>query len=88
MNGICEVSRGGNYLSPRLLKRLVDDFRMQSRSPMRQSRFGTVAKREREILKLLAEGKSLKEIATSFDFSVKTDSPGPRREDGFRAAYR
>ena len=67
-----EVSRGGSYLSPRLLTRLVDDFRMQGRGPGRQPRFGTLTKREREILKMLAEGKSVKEIASSFDLSVKT----------------
>ena len=39
---------------------------------MRQPRFGTLTKREREILKMLAEGKSVKEIATGFDLSVKT----------------
>ncbi len=62
-----EVARGGSYLSPRLLTRLVDDFRMQGRP-----RFGTLTKREREILKMLAEGKSVKEIATCFELSVKT----------------
>jgi two-component system, NarL family, response regulator NreC len=68
-----EVSKGGNYLSPRLLTRLVDDFRMQGRGgSVRQPRFGTLTKREREILKMLAEGRSVKEIATSFDLSVKT----------------
>ncbi len=70
---IREVSRGGSYLSPRLLTRLVDDFRMQGRGgPVRQPRFGTLTKREREILKMLAEGKSVKEIAGSFELSVKT----------------
>ena len=72
LTAIREVHRGGNYLSPRLLTRLVDDFRLQSKSPVRQPRFGTLTKREREILKLLAEGRSVKEIATSFDLSVKT----------------
>ena len=72
LTAIREVSRGGNFLSPRLLSRLVDDFRLQSKSPIRQPRFGTLTKREREILKLLAEGKSVKEIATAFDLSVKT----------------
>ena len=68
-----EVHRGGSYLSPRLLTRLVDDFRTQGRGgPVRQPRFGTLTKREREILKMLAEGKSVKEIATGFDLSVKT----------------
>ena len=72
VNAIREVHRGGNYLSPRLLSRLVDDFRTQGRSPTRQTRFGTLTKREREITKLLAEGKSVKEVAANFDLSVKT----------------
>jgi DNA-binding NarL/FixJ family response regulator len=70
---IREVQRGGSYLSPRLLARLVDDFRTQGRGgPVRPPRFGTLTKREREILKMLAEGKSVKEIAASFELSVKT----------------
>jgi two-component system, NarL family, response regulator NreC len=72
LTGIREVHRGGSYLSPRLLTRLVDGFRMQGRGGERQPRFGTLTKREREILKLLAEGKSVKEIAGGFDLSVKT----------------
>jgi two-component system response regulator NreC len=72
LTGIREVHRGGSYLTPRLLTRLVDGFRMQSRGVERQPRFGTLTKREREILKMLAEGKSVKEIASGFDLSVKT----------------
>jgi two-component system response regulator NreC len=72
VTAIREVYRGGSYLSPRLLTRLVDGFRMQGRSPTRQPRFGTLTKRELEILKMLAEGRSVKEIATGFELSVKT----------------
>ena len=72
VTAIREVHRGGSYLSPRLLTRLVDGFRVQGRNAVRQPRFGTLTKREREILKMLAEGKSVKEIATGFDLSVKT----------------
>jgi two-component system, NarL family, response regulator NreC len=72
LTGIREVHRGGSYLSPRLLTRLVDGFRMQGRGIERQPRLGTLTKREREILKMLAEGKSVKEIATAFELSVKT----------------
>jgi len=73
VTAIREVQRGGSYLSPRLLTRLVDDFRLQGRGgPARSPRFGTLTKREREILKMLAEGKSVKEIAASFELSVKT----------------
>ena len=72
VTAIREVHRGGSYLSPRLLARLVDGFRTQGGNPGRQPRFGTLTKREREILKMLAEGMSVKEIATGFDLSVKT----------------
>jgi DNA-binding NarL/FixJ family response regulator len=72
LTAIREVHRGGSYLSPRLLTRLVDDLRTQGHEPVRQPRFGTLTKREREILKMLAEGQSVKEIATAFDLSVKT----------------
>jgi two-component system, NarL family, response regulator NreC len=73
VTAIREVHRGGSYLSPRLLTKLVDDFRLQGRGgTVRQPRFNTLTKREREILKLLAEGLSVKEIAGSFDLSVKT----------------
>ncbi|SPE42811.1 Oxygen regulatory protein NreC [Candidatus Sulfopaludibacter sp. SbA3] len=73
ITAIREVHRGGNCLSPRLLTRLVADFRAHGRDGTpRQPRFGTLTKREREILKMLAEGRSVKEIATSFQLSVKT----------------
>lgn len=72
LTAIREVHRGGSCLSPRLLTRLVDGFRMQGRAPIRQPRFGTLTKRELEILKMLAEGRSVKEIASGFELSVKT----------------
>jgi two-component system, NarL family, response regulator NreC len=72
LTAIREVHRGGSYLSPRLLTRLVDDFRAHGGGYVRQPRFDTLTKREREILKLLAEGKSVKEIAVDFELSVKT----------------
>ncbi|MGA2116123.1 MAG: response regulator transcription factor [Bryobacteraceae bacterium] len=72
VTAIREVHRGGSCLSPRLLSRLVDDFRTQGHDSVRQPRFATLTKREKEILKLLAEGKSVKEIACDFELSVKT----------------
>src|SRR5581483_5487330 len=69
ITAIREVYRGGSFLSPRLLTKLVDGFRSGNGCSV-QPRFGTLTKREREILKLLAEGKSVKEIACDFDLSV------------------
>ena len=71
-----EVYRGGSYLSARLLTRLVADFRTHGREALHEglcrTRIGNLTKREHEILKMLAEGKSVKEIASGFELSVKT----------------
>ncbi len=63
---------GGSYLSPRLLATLVKDFRSRNAADVPSPRYGGLTQREREILKILAEGKSVKEIAASFDLSTKT----------------
>src|SRR5687768_10275482 len=69
---IRDIWRGGSYLSPRMLSQLVDDFRSRVKSTNRLPRFATLTTREREILKLLAEGQSVKEIACDLSLSVKT----------------
>jgi len=67
-----DVYRGGSYLSPRMLSQLVDDFRSRIKTAHRMPRFATLTTREKEILKFLAEGNSVKEIACSLNLSVKT----------------
>lgn len=69
---IRDVMRGGSYLSPRMLSQLVDDFRSRIKSANRMPRFATLTTREREVLKVLAEGASVKEIACDLNLSVKT----------------
>ena len=69
---IRDVYRGGSYLSPKMLSQLVDDFRSRIKTSHRQPRFATLTPREKEILKFLAEGQSVKEIATHLNLSVKT----------------
>jgi DNA-binding NarL/FixJ family response regulator len=72
MTAIREVARGGSHLSPRMMARLVDDFRGRVKGPSQVARFGTLTTREREVLKMLAEGKSVKEIASDLNLSTKT----------------
>lgn len=72
VSAIRDVCRGGSYLSPRMLSQLVDDFRTRIKSANRLPRFATLTTREREVLKLLAEGNSVKEIACDLNLSVKT----------------
>ena len=72
LNAIREVHRGGSYLSPRMLSQLVDDFRSRVKSTQQLPRFATLTQREKEVLKLLAEGNSVKDIACTLNLSVKT----------------
>jgi two-component system, NarL family, response regulator NreC len=69
---IRDVCRGGSYVSPRMLSRFVDHFRSRTFSPESLTRSTVLTPREREVLKMLAEGDSVKEIACHFDLSVKT----------------
>ncbi len=72
LGAIRDVNRGGSFLSPRMLAQLVDDFRSRVKSAARTPRFATLTAREKEVLKMLAEGQSVKEIACGLNLSVKT----------------
>ncbi len=67
-----DVVRGGSYLSPRMLSQLVDDFRTRVKTTDRLPRFATLTPREKEVLRMLAEGNSVKEVACQLNLSVKT----------------
>ncbi|MGE5487006.1 MAG: response regulator [bacterium] len=72
LSAVRDVHRGGSYLSPRMLAQLVDDFRTRVKSSTRAPRFSTLTPREKEVIKMLAEGQSVKEIACALNLSVKT----------------
>ncbi len=71
---IQEVVRGHQYVTPTLTKDLVEpswdmDQATRERSPETTSR---LTPRQREVLQLVAGGKSIKEIANTLNVSVKT----------------
>ncbi|HYP07069.1 MAG TPA: response regulator transcription factor [Bryobacteraceae bacterium] len=72
MAAVVEVARGGTFLSPKLLTHLVEDFRGRVKNDGKVPRFSTLTPRESEVLKLLAEGRCVKEIATDLKLSSKT----------------
>jgi DNA-binding NarL/FixJ family response regulator len=72
VSAVRDVYKGGKYLSSQVLGKLVEDFRTRVRDSRMQPRMSTLTPREREILKLLAEGNSVKEIAVLLGLSVKT----------------
>jgi two-component system, NarL family, response regulator NreC len=72
IGAVRDVSQGRKYLSPQVLGKLVDDFRSRAQGRRGQSRGATLTPREREVVKMIAEGNSVKEIATILGLSVKT----------------
>ena len=64
------VAAGGRYLSPGAVDKMID-HRGQLMERHR-TRYDLLTNREREVLKLLADGLSVKEVAVRIDRSVKT----------------
>ncbi len=67
VQAIREVARGSVYLSPSISRAVVDAYRARSSLPS-----DPLSPRERQILQLLAEGNTTKQIAAILGVSVKT----------------
>ena len=77
VTAVRDVYKGGKYLSSQVLGKLVEDFRARVRDSKMRPRISTLTPREREILKLLAEGNSVKEIAILLGLE-REDRGGPQ----------
>jgi DNA-binding NarL/FixJ family response regulator len=64
------VLRGETYLSPAVSKGVVQDYVQRLRGETQP--VGALSPRQREVLQLIAEGQSTKDIARRLDLSVKT----------------
>jgi DNA-binding NarL/FixJ family response regulator len=64
------VARGDTYLSPAISKRVIEDY--VGRTSGQKGLSEQLTSRQREILQLIAEGKSTKEIAFLLNVSIKT----------------
>jgi len=69
ISAIHAVYRGDSFLYPSAAAALVDSYRKQS---VEVEPYGELTPREREILKLIAEGHSSREIAELLVISIKT----------------
>ena len=65
------IRRGETYLSSRVSKTLLSGL-VDGRPPQSESGLDALTPRQREILQLIAEGRSTKEIAFALSVSVKT----------------
>lgn len=71
------VTRGETYLSPSISKTLINDYlrrinEVSSEEKNTENVFVKLTSRQREILQLIAEGNSTKEIASKLNVSIKT----------------
>ena len=64
--------KGESFLSPSAAVALVKDYRQKSTSNGEKDRYQQLTTREREVLKLIAEGYSTREIANMLNLNHKT----------------
>ncbi len=67
LSAVRAVARGDGYLSPGVSDAVLDDYRRHVTNPI-----DLLSSREREVLQMIAEGKTNKEIATVLNLSVYT----------------
>jgi two-component system response regulator NreC len=72
INAIKAVTEGKAFFSPAISKMLVEDYMRQMREREVEDSYELLTTREREILQLFAEGKSVKEVAALLDLSLYT----------------
>ena len=63
---------GGSFLSPPISRTVVDDYVRRAEARGEGRDLDLLTSREREVLQLLAEGMSNREIAEQLNISVKT----------------
>lgn len=68
---IAAVLRGEIYLSPRVSRHVVSGF-LHGKPHQNESSMDALTARQREILQMIAEGKSTKQIAFQLNVSIKT----------------
>ncbi len=72
VNAVRAVHTGQRYLSQKISDTMIDDYIRQRQAAQAQSPLAHLSLRERQVLQLVAEGKSGAEIADILSLSLKT----------------
>jgi len=72
MLAVDSVLEGKTYISPGISDQVMEGYLVGQQEMKKNSRWDTTTQREREVLKLLAEGHTNKEIGEFLTISVKT----------------
>jgi DNA-binding NarL/FixJ family response regulator len=68
---IREVAQGRAYLSSLIAKDLIDVF-LEAKNPAPGDEGGLLTSRQRDVLQLVAEGRTMKEVASILNISQRT----------------
>ena len=71
MSAIQAVYRGDSFLSPLISRTVIDEY-LKRTEPAASSEQAKLTDREREVLQLIAEGCSNRDIAQKLQISIKT----------------
>lgn len=66
------VRNNKTYLSPSISRSVIDSYLNRTAAPGKSTSLDKLTPRQREILQLIAEGRSTKEIASDLNLSAKT----------------
>jgi len=69
---VITLAQGGAYMSPQISNLVIDTLRSGNLQEATQDPYDRLTLREKEVLQLIAQGKSNKEIAVLLDISVNT----------------
>jgi len=72
IDAVLAVHAGRRYLSKKISEQVIDEYFKQFKQTDKENPLETLSLREREILKLVVEGRSSTEIAGTIFISVKT----------------
>jgi len=72
VQAIHAVAEGKSFFSPAVSKVLLQDYMRKLRRSGAEDSYDLLSPREREVLQLIAEGKSNKEVASLLNLSVYT----------------
>jgi two-component system, NarL family, response regulator NreC len=72
VSAIRAICQGESFLSPSIPQETVEECMRQAEATDRSDRYDRLTTREREVLQMVAEGRSNREMAVLLDISVKT----------------